>query len=315
MSHGGRTPARALPLRGLLLALALLLGGVAGGPIAHAATDWRLPGGGWVERGDLEPNDTLLLAAEGGEAAVLAVTAETAAPGARFTTHNLEVAFWHTYFVAPKGSPPATPAVWVHNDSGKGCDEIVAQVERMLAKSRDVPRTIVQIRTIAESADPAVGARILGTVESYRARTPSARIPVPGAVSSGVDLVATPGRITAVLGRYSNDMQSLAYALGNRKPMDFRAKPGGFNVMNVWDKATRSVDFWEEYNRPFLDAANARRDIFMMATRPDWSQLTHVGGDGKVRLSGFGREYLYLRQNGYRYDAALGQMVRRGSAR
>ena len=53
-------------------------------------------------------------------------------PGEHFATYNFEVADFHTYFVAPKNSPPKSPAVWVHNNGGL-CPEGQVQVAKELA--------------------------------------------------------------------------------------------------------------------------------------------------------------------------------------
>lgn len=66
---------------------------------------FRVGGRGWVEAGQLKPGDTLYLV-DGGRAGVISVTRE------RLTSpvdvYNVEVADFHTYFVASAG-------VWVHN--------------------------------------------------------------------------------------------------------------------------------------------------------------------------------------------------------
>jgi len=51
-----------------------------------------------------------------------------------------------------------------------------------------------------------------------------------------------------------------------------------------------------------------------MATEPKFGPASKLfrlnDATGKLELSGFGKEYLYLRQNGFRYDPITKQMVR-----
>ena len=69
---------------------------------------------GFVEAGELQVGDEFRLA-DGGAAAVLGLRTEVAAEGKPFTTYNIEVADFHTYFVGRSG-------VWVHNFSEVFCD-------------------------------------------------------------------------------------------------------------------------------------------------------------------------------------------------
>lgn len=59
-------------------------------------------------------------------------------------------------------------------------------------------------------------------------------------VSSGTEIVATPGKTTTILGRWDPDMQHVVPEVtGGLKSWDFGAKPGGFNVLNVPDGVER----------------------------------------------------------------------------
>ena len=61
--------------------------------------------------------------------------------------------------------------------------------------------------------------------------------------------------------------------------------------------------FWNEYNKPWLDNAIEKKDIFKIATEPTWDNLTRVNMFiGKTELTGFGREYAYLKKYGYYFD-------------
>ena len=124
--------------------------------------------------------------------------------------------------------------------------------------------------------------------------------------TSGVKLVADPNKTTTVLGNYGQDMQHILSELGYPKTLDFGAKNGGFNVLNTPDSLyTSPTQFWNDYNKPFLDAAIERGDNFPLATAPTPNVLINESG-----LTGFGREIEYLQSHGYTYDAATSSMVK-----
>lgn len=62
--------------------------------------------------------------------------------------------------------------------------------------------------------------------------------------------------------------------------------------------------FWNEYNKPFLDAAIDRGDKFIMAT-PINDKTIYTATN---QLTGYGREYKYLKANGYKL--VNGEMVK-----
>lgn len=65
--------------------------------------------------------------------------------------------------------------------------------------------------------------------------------------------------------------------------------------------------FWNQYNKPFLDAAIERGDEILMATPINNSTLYTTTGD----LTGYGREYYYLLSKGYEY--VDGKMILKGA--
>lgn len=88
----------------------------------------------WMDMGDLDINETLSLDDADRNATVSRIEREIAPTGQAFTTFNFEVAGWHTYFVAPKNSPPADAGIWVHNQSKDICQKGLARLENITAK-------------------------------------------------------------------------------------------------------------------------------------------------------------------------------------
>ncbi|WP_273321550.1 hypothetical protein [Vallitalea guaymasensis] len=119
--------------------------------------------------------------------------------------------------------------------------------------------------------------------------------------TSGTKLVATPGKTSTVLGRYGDDIQYVIKELKLKKTLDYSGNPGGFNVLNVPDELyVNPQQFWDEFNAPFLDKAISRGDVIIMATEPVGSALRDaITG----QLTGFGREFEYLKNAGYIYDS------------
>ncbi len=130
--------------------------------------------------------------------------------------------------------------------------------------------------------------------------------------SNGLVLETTPNKTTTVLGTYKSDTGAILDELGNVKSLDFGPRDGGFNLLNTPDELYVSPNqFWNEYNKPWLDNAIARNDIFKIATEPTWDNLTCVNMfTGKTELTGFGREYTYLKKHGYYFDAVTKTMVK-----
>lgn len=132
---------------------------------------------------------------------------------------------------------------------------------------------------------------------------------------------ANPDKTTTVLGSYFSDMDSVINTqLGASKNMlyDGLPQPGSFNVLNAPDalygglnQALGPNGFWDRVNRPFLDAAIARGDDIVHATKPDRRVLFRIDeASGKEVRTGFGQEYDYLLSKGYKYDDVTGRMVR-----
>jgi len=131
------------------------------------------------------------------------------------------------------------------------------------------------------------------------------------ATSSGIVIQATPGKTTTVLGTYVADTGGiLERQLGLPESPDFTGpRVGGFNLLNVPDDVFISLgpdQFWQQVNKPFLDAAIKRGDEIFLATTPS-VDATMRGGT----LSGFGKEYQYLTEMGYQYEATTGRMIKR----
>jgi uncharacterized Zn-binding protein involved in type VI secretion len=125
--------------------------------------------------------------------------------------------------------------------------------------------------------------------------------------SSGAELVADPKVATTLLGRYDTDMKSIVKELNAPKSLETDCAPGKFNALNVPDELYKSPEqFWNEYNKPWLDAAIKRGDKITMCTAPEARYME----DAKGNLTGLGREVKYLEQNGYSYDPATKSMVK-----
>lgn len=56
--------------------------------------------------------------------------------------------------------------------------------------------------------------------------------------------------------------------VGGLKSSYIGAKKGGFNILNISRELYKNLDFWEVFNKPWLQAAIDRRDIFFAASDP-----------------------------------------------
>jgi RHS repeat-associated protein len=157
-----------------------------------------------------------------------------------------------------------------------------------------------------------------GMTVGTRGAAPTVAPPFKTGASAGVPVTAREGVTTTVLGRFNDDTGRLLKELGDPVTdlKNFGANPGGFNLLNIpLPKDYDLGKFWGEVNRPWLDAAIARGDDIVMATRPllangkpDPSKLINPKTGG---LTGFGQEYKHLLQNGYNYDPVTSRMVKR----
>jgi len=129
--------------------------------------------------------------------------------------------------------------------------------------------------------------------------------------TSGVKLEATPGKTTSVLGTFKADTKNILDELGNVKSTDFGPRDGGFNLLNTPDELYKtSEQFWNQYNKPWLDNVIERKDVIILATKPTADALYRINIDTGVKeLSGFGKEYNYLLDHGYKFDSSTMQMV------
>ncbi|MCD8456785.1 hypothetical protein [Xylella taiwanensis] len=104
-----------------------------------------------------------------------------------------------------------------------------------------------------------------------------------------------------------------------RMIIDGPTQPGSFNLLNTPDSLYAALGpekFWQQVNKPFLDAAIKRGDDIVLATTPNKAPFNpnpKISGNmlrADGTLTGFGREIEYLKKNGYVYDAATGKMVK-----
>ncbi len=134
--------------------------------------------------------------------------------------------------------------------------------------------------------------------------------------SWGSTLEATPGRTTTIIGRWNPDMEIVLDQLKPPTSFDFGARPGGYNVLNLPSDiyASRTPrQFFDEFNRPWLNNAIIRDDIFAVATKPEFraGSLYQRNPAGNLELTTFGREYLDMRRAGYVYAPAIRQMIKK----
>jgi len=113
------------------------------------------------------------------------------------------------------------------------------------------------------------------------------------------------------LGSFKQDTGSIITELDIPKSTDFGAKNGGFTLLNVPDDLYKynADQFWNSYNKPWIDNAIARNDKIILATAPTNDNLFMTDlGSGQMYLTGFGQEYHYLLENGYHFDSSTMQM-------
>jgi len=83
-------------------------------------------------------------------------------------------------------------------------------------------------------------------------------------------------------------------------------------VLNTPDEFYKNpTQFWNEYNKPFLDKAIERGDDIILTTKPTDSVLNKYDDFGNyVGRTGFGKEIDYLKSKGYVYDSTTKKMVK-----
>jgi hypothetical protein len=98
----------------------------------------------------LQDGDLFALA-DGGTAAVVGIKFEEAKPSQHFTTYNLEIEDFHTYFVGQDG-------VWVHNAGGREC----ARLRSIYVRLRKAGKTPNEIFLTIERRLPGANAEFVG---------------------------------------------------------------------------------------------------------------------------------------------------------
>jgi len=124
--------------------------------------------------------------------------------------------------------------------------------------------------------------------------------------SDGRIIFPTEGKTTTLLGTWREDTRNvIKLQLGYPETRTFlEAKPGGFNLLNAPSDLYEHLgpqEFWEQVNKPYLDAAIARSDELVLLTRPTPEILARGGA--------FSREYEYLISRGFRYESTTGKMI------
>ncbi|HAC0252638.1 TPA: T7SS effector LXG polymorphic toxin, partial [Listeria monocytogenes] len=123
--------------------------------------------------------------------------------------------------------------------------------------------------------------------------------------TSGIKLKTSPWETTTVLGTFKDDTKYVLEELGNIKSTDFSMKKNRFNLLNTPDDLYKTPNqFWAEYNQPWLDKVIARNDDVILSTEPIEDNLYRINREtGLKELTGFGKEYNYLLEHGYKYDS------------
>lgn len=114
------------------------------------------------------------------------------------------------------------------------------------------------------------------------------------------------------MGTFKDDTRNILEETVNFKSLSYDGHEGGFNLLNVPDKLsnTPGVDFWNDYNVPFLDEAIGRGDIFYLATEPNQDSMFRFNKDTSLyERTEFGKEIEYLKEKGYVFVESLMQMV------
>ncbi|ENJ0358482.1 hypothetical protein AB0Y73_002387 [Listeria monocytogenes] len=131
--------------------------------------------------------------------------------------------------------------------------------------------------------------------------------------TSGIKLKTSPWETTTVLGTFKDDTKYVLEELGNIKSTDFSMKKNRFNLLNTPDDLYKTPNqFWAEYNQPWLDKVSARNDDVILSTEPIEDNLYRINREtGLKELTGFGKEYNYLLEHGYKYDSKSSKMIKK----
>ncbi|EOM2633839.1 T7SS effector LXG polymorphic toxin [Listeria monocytogenes] len=131
--------------------------------------------------------------------------------------------------------------------------------------------------------------------------------------TSGIKLKMSPWETTTVLGTFKDDTKYVLEELGNIKSTDFSMKKNRFNLLNTPDDLYKTPNqFWAEYNQPWLDKVIARNDDVILSTEPIEDNLYRINREtGLKELTGFGKEYNYLLEHGYKYDSKSSKMIKK----
>ncbi|MFK7733710.1 MAG: hypothetical protein AB8B48_18970 [Pseudomonadales bacterium] len=130
--------------------------------------------------------------------------------------------------------------------------------------------------------------------------------------TTGIKINTKKNVTTTVLGNYEKDIRHIVKELKYPKTLDFRAKKSGYNILNTPNTLYKSPkQFWDKYNKPFLDKAIKRGDRILLASKPtDVNNLRRENlQTGQVEKTGFAKEIEYLRNKGYKYDPLTSSMV------
>lgn len=149
----------------------------------------------------------------------------------------------------------------------------------------------IQVRKIGND----VGVLIINNVRSIDDFIPS----------SGTQLIGNLNKTTTILGRWNPDMQVIK---GKMLPNEFNVgtefgaatnNNGGFNFLNIPDNlANASIDFFNQYNKPWLQQAIQRGDDIILATRP-FNKSDFITATGQLKGM-YAEELKFLVQQNYK---------------
>ncbi len=180
-----------------------------------------------------------------------------------------------------------------------------ADPAKMGEETIDVPGDLLENGT-------GIAGNKIGEAEEHTGESAVFKTELDYITSTGLKLKAEPGKTTTILGAFKVDTESILKELGNVKTLDFGPREGGFNLLNTPDELYKTPEqFWNEYNKPWLDQVIERGDPIYLATEPEYDVLYWLDTTtGEEKMKGFGREYTYLIENGYYYDKTSKRMIK-----